>query len=357
LAPGALVIESVKQPKVNGIDKDAANYPNLRPRRLQIKAAYWSSLTTTAEAREDLLLHELLPLVDIEDTDYVRSGRFLIALQAARRIAPEISCEARRIEAAFSGADMDLARLLGRELGILRCESSVQILSSYKPEKTGDEALRSEVAKSLVFGTFVGAVQSQDQSTSVKFEDFFIKTASALPEALGNWSSALCAEGAAPNSSSSNLCGGFAAFLFGATPEQKDLVTAKDGLLIDFDRAAMNFLNRMFAEKLMSAFFVNGVIDQRLVKAAIRSQNWMPLILLGQVHRSLHSPGSASDVLTQGFVWRDLMREGAEVPNTKESSSRRVDFNRCSVFEVRSHVELLLEGAMPTLLCEQVISI
>jgi hypothetical protein len=354
LKPGQLVIESIKQPKVGGIDKDAANYPTARPRRLEIKAGYWTSLTTSAEARDKLVLHELLPLIGIEDTDYVRSTRLMIAIQTARRLAPEISCDPRRIEAVLSGADMDIARFVGRETGLLRCRSSIDVLTAYKPLKSDDENIRSETAQALAFGAFIGAVQSFDVVDLEQFEDFFIALIGSVPEALGNWSPGLCSQDGARDLPNSNICGGLMEFVFGATPEQKSLIVAKSNQTLDFDRATMNFLNRMVASpKLMAGFIEDGRINQALAKAAIRSQNWMPLMMLGAVHRALKLPGRASVVILQGISWPEILHDGAQIPRLPGDRGFRVDYNSCSTADIRSHAETTLDGGMPILRCEQ----
>lgn len=65
-------IESILQPRVNGVDKDAANYPNTKPKRLEIKKAFWKDPAQTAEAKEKMILHKVMPLIGLTDNGYAR---------------------------------------------------------------------------------------------------------------------------------------------------------------------------------------------------------------------------------------------------------------------------------------------
>jgi hypothetical protein len=226
-------------------------------------------------------------------------------------------------------------------------------LSSFKPDKPEDDSIADEVAQALAFGAFIGAAQAPDQPSSTQFEDFFVRTATALPAVFGSWSAGLCAQDSPQKGPNSNLCGGLLTFMFGATPEQKELIVAKDRGAIDFDRATMNFLNRLAeTPKLMNAFVDKGRVDPDLAKAAIRSQNWSPLFFLGQVHRALKMPGRASTEILQGLPWSEVLQDGAEILSGPGNPTRRMDFRKCSIPDLRLHSEGLLDGEMPQLHCD-----
>ncbi len=162
LEPNALRVEPIEQPMVNGVAKDAANFPSARPRRLEVKREYWKS--ADPDKRLALLLHEILPLVGLEDADYVRSTRVLLALEAKVNRVTIVSCDEKRIEAMYAGGEAEFLRFYTRDFGANRCKEVIAVLKRHVAAGNFEEELRKDIQHYYVWGVFTELVRAKTSS-------------------------------------------------------------------------------------------------------------------------------------------------------------------------------------------------
>ncbi len=67
---------------LDGVKKDAINYPNEVPQRLELDCSKWMTLNT--QQKRILAVHEFLPLFGIEDKDYALSSALIIHYKERR---------------------------------------------------------------------------------------------------------------------------------------------------------------------------------------------------------------------------------------------------------------------------------
>lgn len=350
LNTGELNIESVKQPNVDGVDKDAANYPNVRPRRLEIKKDFWKDANTTVETKEKMLLHEILPLVGLGDKDYVRSTRLQVAIMASRGAdAGEVQCARNRIYAQLSGAPPMLMRGVSRALGELQCRIAIPIFADTALTESFADGVLRDSSHSFLLGAITGLVRTLDEREIRSFETLFVDAYSRLPFALDEMSAATCGT-LLETEDLRTSCGAITEFLFGATLRQKKRLAGENGSAIDFDRASLSLAVRL--RELAEQGVETGLITKNtggrdvnieLIKSAVRSQNWLHLEFLGLVHRSLHSAPRSAEKLTRNFNWKAMLALAeASTPNFAASAPFSVML--CTPDSFRDQVNAILDG-------------
>lgn len=354
LKPNELVIESVDQPKVNGIDKDAANYPDARPRRLEIKKAYWPNPKVSDDAREELLLHELLPLVGLEDKDYVRSSRLRIALQATGGRFLDLRCEAAQIQAILAGANPDLIRHYSRELGKMNCREALEILREHRANKTFDPDTLVDLQHGYTLGIFLSMARSMDDQLIAKAEMLFMESALALDSTFSYWSPDLCRE-MGSKLRKQQRCGGLAEYMVGASRTQKLIVTIDERGAFDFDRAALMLMHKLRgtrSSKIINGFLQAGSrVDADIVKAAIRTQNWAALNFLGLLQRDINSLEEPSALLLQNISWVELLESAIRLGLDSEDPNLQ-HLHMCAPANLLQHSEFVINGGFSKIACE-----
>ncbi len=338
-----LIIESVAQPMVGGVAKDAANYPEARPRRIEIKKDWWTAATTTVEQKEKLILHEILPLIGLGDKDYVRSSRLQVALLALRgQSLSEVSCDRGRLYSHLAGAQPPLGRWLGRELGIQKCRTTVDILSDTATNGTFEDSMQVDLVHSYIVGLIYGVTRTMNIRTIKEFETGIIDALVRLPDSLSFWSPALCQlTSLAPPVQS---CGNVIEFLVGARPHQRSLAIGEHGSQIDFIRASYSVLLKIreSTEKaLADALVENGSVDPVLIEAAIRSHNWVHLAYLGQIQRELYPNRIPSGDLLPLLDWSKIKSDESfkDLINYNEPNGRP-----CLVDDIRQQAIAIFNG-------------
>ncbi len=312
LNTGELIIESVDQPMVNGVAKDAANYPDARPRRMQIKKEWWKSPDTTAEKKEQVVLHELSPLIGLGDKDYVRSSRLQSALASLRgQTTAEISCERSRLLALFAGAQNFHGRWLSLELGMLKCKSAMEVFFDTAKNETFETAMQLDIVHAYLLGLLMGVTRTTDARQIKEFETIFIESLVRLPDSLANWSPAMC-QLASEEPSTARECGNIVELLFGATMRQRIFFGgAEDARPIDFTRASYGLIIKIAEsteKSLADVLVVRGNVDPLLAEAAIRSQSWPHLAFLGNLQRSFQPGQKASIKMLSTINWRNVIK-------------------------------------------------
>ncbi len=355
LKKGELIVESVPQPVVNGIKKDAANYPYQRPRRLEIKNSYWNDVNTTDEAREEILLHELKPLIGLEDKDLVRSRRMKLILDINRGQMQEVACEAPSIEAMFAGASVDSARFVAKELGLAGCEVGMKIIEKRSNDGSFDLMLRTEIQQSYAMGLFAGLVRIHDEEASRRSQNLFVESSKTLSNMFSPFSKTMCGlytEGTRDR----KTCVGLLNYMVGASVAQKRSATTASLSIYDFDRVAMVLISQMQAsgDKHVITMFLgeDGNVDRELVKAAVRVQNWAQLRILGIIQREVNPKAVASSVLLQGINWQSLLDETL-LQAFESNDTRIMQFKTCSAMDAEQHVGSVLDESYGTLDCSE----
>lgn len=359
LKTGELIVESVPQPVVNGIKKDAANYPYQKPRRLEIKNSYWSDLNTTDEAREELLLHELKPLIGLEDKDLVRSRRMKVMLDMNRGLMHEVTCDASTIEALFAGATLEGLRYVAKELGLIGCEAGLKVIEKHSNNGSFELVLKTEIQQSYAIGLFLGLVRVHDEGSSRRSQGLFLEAARRLPYMLTPFSKSMCSlysEGMRDR----KTCSGILNYMIGAGVAQKRVATSASLSIYDFDRVALVLISQMQAsgdKRLISLFTGDdGNVNQELVKSAIRVHNWSQLRLLGIIQRELNSEEKASRVLLRGINWQVLLDE-ILLQAFESNDPRILQYKSCAPINAQEHAAAVLDGIYGALDCGGIQSI
>ncbi len=314
LNTGELIIESVDQPTVGGIGKEAANYPDARPRRMQVKKEWWSSPSTTHEAKEKVILHELTPLIGLGDKDYVRSSRLQIALASFRgSTQSETVCDRSRLLSQYAGAPAKLGHWLSRELGIIKCRTAMDILVDTATNDTFEGATQIDFAHAYIIGVVTGVTRTHDPRSIKEFETVFMEALVRLPDSLAFFSTPICEMISGEEDYGGITCGNVVEFLFGARMHQKMLI-AGDGDVrpFDFVRASYGLILRISESSersLADALIERGNVDPVLVEAAVRSHSWAHLAFLGKLQRSLHPEHKPSHRLISRVNWKKAITE------------------------------------------------
>lgn len=353
LKRGELNIEAVAQPVVNGQKKDAANYPHQRPRRLEIKESYWTDVNTTDDAREELLLHELKPLIGLEDKDLVRSRRMKMIMDINRGQMHEVACEAPAIEAMFAGASAESARFIAKELGLFGCETGLKVIEKRSSDGSFDLMFRSEVQQSYAMGLFWGLVRIHDEEASRRTQALFVESAKKLSNMFSPFSKPMCGlytEGTRDR----KTCVGLLSYMIGASVAQKRTATTASLSVYDFDRVGMVLISQMQAagDRQVTSMFLggDGNVDRELVKAAVRVQNWPQLRILGIIQREVNPNQKASEVLLSGLNWQSLLDE-TFLQAFESNDTRVIQFRSCSPVDAEVHVSGVLDGSYGSLDC------
>ncbi len=312
LKSDGLIIESIDQPKVDGVDKDAANFPNAKPRRLQLKKAYWKDPATTDEAREKLLVHEIFPLIGLPDKDLVRSKRFRVALEVHRGHLGDLTCDKDALNSILAGLTPELAATAGRRLGQARCRTIVEMFAESSDYRTLEEPIVTDFPQSFGYGLFVAHARTLEMREMKDIENLLREASVAMPTIFHSWSPTLCAA-LIPHKSSGEVCGSILELMAGASPRQKLDIVGPAGHELDFNRSSVNFLMTALTSDEgypNLELLPHGKIPNELIYASLRAQNWVQLLIFGQIQRHLTPEKRSSDVLLRNIRW-DLVTTDA----------------------------------------------
>jgi hypothetical protein len=358
LEPKALSVEPIEQPMVNGVPKDAANYPNSRPRRFEIKRTFWTSTASDIDKREALILHEILPLIGLEDADYVRSSRLLLALEAKMGRVTIASCDEKRIEAIYAAGESEFLKFYTKDFGANRCEQVVDVLQRHVTSNVFEGELRADLQHFYIWGVFTELVRAKTIPEMEKLSEMIRIALIRLPDAFGKWSQGSCNLIAQAPEDVPKGCGGFLNVLAGASARLKFATMDISATAVDesFERAALQVLGTVRAEPTWAhnnPLFVNEQVSSSIVQSAIEGQNWLTLYFLGRLQRGLNNEQRPSDVLLRDINFR-AVQKNAPTSFISEGvhSPLVVPMSRCLPEEIRMHAASVLDGLeIPGLSC------
>jgi hypothetical protein len=359
LDKGELSVQPIDQPMVNGVEKDAANYPRARPRRLEIKRSFWTATANDIAAREALTLHEILPLIGLDDADYVRSSRLLLALEAKIGRVTIASCDEKRIEAVYAAGDGEFLKFYTRDLGSNRCEQVVNVLAKHVVSNSFEGELGTDLQHFYIWGIFMELVRAKTPSEMEKLAEMLRVSIVRLPDAFSKWSQGTCHLIAHVPENRPKTCGGFLNVIVGASPTLKFNTMEVSATTVDdsFDRAALQTLGLLQVEPTLAhsknPVLVNDQLSSSIVQSAIEGQNWLILYYLGHLQRRFNSELRPSDVLLRDINFLAVRKNSpTEAFKDGVNSSKVVPLNRCLPEEIRLHAASILDGLqMPNLVC------
>jgi hypothetical protein len=350
---GELRVEMVDQPVVKGEPKDMANYPYEKPRRLEVKRSYWSDKTIPSDKREALLLHELIPLIGLDDVDYVRSARLLVALNGVENRVLIEACDEKRIEAVYSSGNPDILRHYTNHLGFKLCEPAVAVMKRHASSKVFGEELTREMYHHYAWGIFGRIVKAASQDEIAEALGYMQKTFSVLEESLGEWTPDTCKDIGEVRAGHFR-CGSMVHVVAGASPRLKYRLAKFPGSMgfSEFDRAAIMFMEMLdIRRKTLGTvegnplFSESGNLSQSVIQSAIEAQNWTLLMYLGQMQRRLNPTSPASAVLLKGMDFAAVKRNtvGDEI-NDEYVYPLIGQVGRCMDVEIKNYVSAILDG-------------
>lgn len=350
---GELRVEMVEQPMVKGEPKDMANYPYEKPRRLEVKRAFWSDKSVVSDKREALLLHELVPLIGLDDTDYVRSTRLFVALSGLENRVTIESCDGKRIEAVFASGNAELLRFYSNHLGNRLCDPAMYVMKRHAAKKSLGEELTREVQSHYAWGVFtrIAAAKTHDEITEASA--FLQKVFTEIPESLADWTPDTC-QAIGELRPGHFRCGTIAQVIAGASPRLKyrhTPVTASLGLS-EFDRASIVFMEMLDIRRQTfrttqgnPLFNRSGNLSSAVVRAALEAQNWTLLMYLGQIQRRANPSAVASEVLLKDINFSSVKRNtvGDELTDEYDYPVIR-KIGSCLESELRIYAAGILDG-------------
>lgn len=351
---GELRIEMVDQPMVKGEPKDMANYPHEKPRRLEVKRSYWSSKSQNlSEKHEALLLHELVPLIGLEDADYVRSTRLMIALSGLDSRVTIESCDERRIEAVFSSGNTELLRQYMNFQGHRLCEPAMVVMKRHAPQKSLGEELTREMQNYFAWGIFSRIVAAKSQDEISEASAFLQKTFSMLPAALAEWTPDTC-QAIGEVRTGHFRCGTMVQVVAGASLRLKYRNSPSSNSLgfAEFDRAAIVLMEMLNIRRgsLGSVdgnplFTASGNVSPAVVASAMEAQNWTLLMYIGQIQRRVNPELLPSEVLLKDINFASVKRNtvGVDLTDGETFPSIR-KIGGCMEMELRVYLAGLLDG-------------
>lgn len=349
LEPNALSVEPIEQPMVNGVAKDGANYPNARPRRLEIKRSYWSA--SAIDKREALILHEILPLIGLEDADYVRSTRMLLALEAKINRTTIASCDEKRIEALFAGGDADFLKFYTKDFGSNRCEQVINVLKRHVTAGNFEEELKRDIQHYYLWGVFTDLVRAKNLPEMDKVSGIIRSAMVSLPDAFRDWSNDTCHSITQDPEDRPRSCGGFLNVIAAASPRLKHMTGSLSSSSYDEDfiRASIQVMGMVRSDYTWeisnNPLMMNDQVSSKIVQSAIEGQNWMLLYFLGRLQRRLNPELRASDVLLKDINFRLVQSKAASAEISDGLYSPAiVPMNRCIPEEIRLHSAAILDG-------------
>lgn len=359
LEPKALSVEPVKQPMVNGVEKDAANYPNSRPRRLEVKRSFWTAAASDNKKREALILHELMPLIGLEDEDLVRSSRILLALEAKIGRVTIASCDKKRIEAIYAAGDSDFLKFYTKDFGANSCEQVVDVLQRHTIANGFEGELRTDLQHFYIWGLFTALVRAKTPPEMDKLSAMIRVAMARLPDAFGKWSAGACSLIGVVPENRPKTCGNFLNVIAGASARLKFATMDIGATAVDesFERAAIQVLGIVGAEAAWtytsSPLLDNHHVSTSIVQSAIEGQNWTTLYFLGRLQRRLNSEVRPSDVLLKDMNFRAVQNNAPSAAiGDGVYNPLLAPMSRCKPEEIRMHAASVLDGAeIPNLSC------
>jgi hypothetical protein len=359
LEPKALSVEPIEQPMVNGVAKDAANYPNSRPRRFEIKRKFWTSTASSIEKREALILHEILPLIGLEDEDYVRSSRLLLALEAKMGRVTIASCDEKRIEAIYAAGESDFLKFYTKDLGANRCEQVVDVLQRHVTSNGFEGELRADLQHFYIWGVFTDLVRAKTIPEMEKLSEMIRMALIRLPDAFGKWSQGACHLVAQVPEGFAKSCGGFLNVIAGASARLKFATMDISATAVDasFDRATLQIIGTVKSDPTWAfsnnPLLVNEQVSVSIVQSAIEGQNWLTLYVLGRLQHRLNSELRPSDVLLKDINFRAVQKNApTSLISDGVHSPLVAPMSRCLPEEIRMHAASVLDGLeTPGLIC------
>lgn len=351
LEPKVLSVEPIEQPMVNGVAKDAANYPNSRPRRLEIKRSYWTATASSIDKREALILHEILPLIGLEDADYVRSSRLLLALDAKMGRVTIASCDEKRIEAIYAAGESDFLKFYTKDFGANRCEQVVDVLRKHVTSNGFEGELRTDLQHFYIWGLFTELVRAKTIPEMEKVSEMIRIALLRLPDAFGNWSQGACHLVVQVSESLPKSCGGFLNVIAGASARLKFATMDLGATALDdsFERAALQVLGTVRTDPTRTfpnnPLVVNEQVSSSVVQSAIEGQNWLTLYFLGRLQRNLNTELRPSEVLLRDINFRAVQKNApSSFISDGVYSPLVVPMSRCLPDEIRMHAAAILDG-------------
>ncbi|MDZ4082170.1 MAG: hypothetical protein U1E10_04485 [Bdellovibrionales bacterium] len=351
LEPNALSVEPIEQPMVKGVAKDAANYPNARPRRLEVKRNYWTATATDIDKREALLLHEILPLIGLEDADYVRSTRMLLALEAKINRITIASCDEKRIEAIFAAGDPDFLKFYTKDFGANRCEQVINVLKKHVVAENFEDELKFDLQHYYMWGVFTDLVRAKTVPEMDKVSGTMRAAMVSLPDAFRDWSKDTCHSIAQIPEDRPRSCGSFLNVIAGASSRLEYMTAELSSRSYDdeFERAAIQVIGMIRTDQtweLSNNPLLRGEqVSSSIVQSAIEGQNWMTLYFLGRLQRRLNPELRASDVLLRDINFRAVQNKAPSAAITDGLYNPFVvPLNRCLPEEIRTHAASILDG-------------
>lgn len=353
LEPNALIVEPLDQPMVKGIAKDAVNYPNARPRRLEVKRSYWASTASDIDKRDGLILHEILPLIGLEDADYVRSTRMLVALQAGINQVTIASCDEKRIEAIYSAGNIDFLKLYTKNLGASRCEYAIDVLQKHVAADNFESELKFDLGHYYLWGVFTELARAKTAPDREKISTLMRKAILRLPGAFNQWSQDTCHWVAEVPDTSPKSCGNFFNVIAGASARLKYLTAESDreADAYSFERATIQVFEMVYmadkSELFNNPLLVNKQVAPSIVRSAIEGQNWRTLFFLGDLQRRLNPDFRPSEALLTEMNFRSV-QANAPTSYVKDGmySPLVVPLKSCLPEEIRVHSALILDGTV-----------
>lgn len=351
LEPNALSVEPIEQPVVKGVAKDAANYPNARPRRLEVKRSYWTATASDLGKREALLLHEILPLIGLEDADYVRSTRMLLALEAKLNRITIASCDEKRIEAIFAAGDRDFLKFYTKDYGSNRCEQVISVLKKHVVADNFEDELKLDIQHYYLWGIFTELVRAKSIPEMDKLSGLLRAAMVTLPDAFRNWSQDTCHSIAQIPEDRPLSCGGFLNVIAGASSrlEYMTSLASSKSYADDFERAAIQVMGMVRTDHTWeitnNPLLQNEQVSGSIVQSAIEGQNWMMLYFLGRLQRRLNPELRPSDVLLKDINFRAVQNKAPSAfISDGVFNPLVVPMNRCMPEEIRNHAASILDG-------------
>lgn len=352
LEPNALTVEPIEQPLVKGVKKDAANYPNSRPRRLEIKRDFWTKTASSTDQRESLLLHEILPLVGLDDADYVRSTRMLVALEAKENKIKIASCDERRIEAMFAAGDDEFLKYYTKDFGVSRCAQVINVLKRHVITDNFGADLSVAIQHYYLWGIFTELVRAKTSTELDTIATLMRLAMTSLPAAFRGWNSETCADITTFEDAKPKVCGNILNVIASASARLK-YVTAHLNTRSyddDFERAAVHFMNLIRSEPIWepgaNPLLRDDQLAGHLVQSAIEGQNWVILFHLGRLQKKLNPELRPSDVLLRDINFQAVQRRAPTGEIGDGIYSPFVaNMKNCLPQEIRNHASSILDGA------------
>lgn len=364
---GELRIEIVDQPMVAGEHKDMANFPYEKPRRLQVKRAWWQDKKIPLEKRKALFLHELIPLMGLSDVDYVRSTRLLIALAARENRVAIVACDEKRIEAAFAGASSELLRSYSTYLGNQLCPPARDIMRRYLVSSNFGEELTVAIQHHFVWGSFQRMARAASFDEMALATRFLSESLDLLHDSLIPWSIETCNE-LGEIRPSQFRCGTMLDVIVGASPALKMRAAGSTTLsgLDFFDRAAVMLVKLMEARRAATQsvdgnplFNSSGDVSRAILARTIEAQNWPLLMVLGKVHKKFELSQIPPHRLLLDLNFTEIRRNTvSDAAGSDLFDSRIRPVKGCTDEEVRNHATGVINGDRADLLvCGESIAI